>query len=76
MKMMTKMTMIENSREHIAGTGGMRLEYTRELSIPKRQNPLVKILKMESLFGGYATPAEQVSEVKPESILKQGYLDK
>ena len=31
---------------------------------------------MESLFGGYTTPAEQVPEVKPGSILKQGYLDK
>ena len=39
-------------------------------------NLLVKILKMESLFGGYTTPAEQVPEVKPGSILKQGYLDK
>ena len=37
---------------------------------------LVKIIKMESLFGGYTTPAEQVPEVKPGSILKQGYLDK
>jgi hypothetical protein len=37
MRMMTKMTMSENSRGHIAGTGGMRLEYTRELSTPKRR---------------------------------------